>query len=35
MAYWNRVKQWPPIQGTTVYNFGKFEQVWCQDGKCM
>jgi peptide/nickel transport system substrate-binding protein len=35
MAYWNRVKQWPPIQGTTVYNFGKFEQVWCQGGKCM
>jgi peptide/nickel transport system substrate-binding protein len=35
MAYWNRVKEWPPIKGTTVYNFGKFEQVWCQDGKCM
>ena len=35
MAYWNRVKQWPPLQGTTVYNFGKFEQVWCQAGKCM
>ena len=35
MAYWNRVQQWPPIQGTTVYNFGKFEQVGCQGGKCM
>jgi peptide/nickel transport system substrate-binding protein len=35
MGYWNRVKQWPPIHGTTVFNFGKFEQVWCQDGKCM
>jgi peptide/nickel transport system substrate-binding protein len=35
MAYWNRVQQWPPIQGTTVYNFGKFERVWCQGGKCM
>jgi ABC-type transport system substrate-binding protein len=35
MGYWNRVKQWPPVRGTTVYNFGKFEQVWCQDGKCM
>lgn len=35
MGYWNRVKQWPPLQGTTVYNFGRFEQVWCQDGKCM
>ncbi len=35
MAHWNRVKQWPPLQGTTVYNFGKFEQVWCQGGKCM
>lgn len=35
MAYWNRVQQWPPIQGTTVYNFGKFEQVWCQGGRCM
>jgi peptide/nickel transport system substrate-binding protein len=35
MAYWNRVQHWPPLQGTTVYNFGKFEQVWCQAGKCM
>jgi peptide/nickel transport system substrate-binding protein len=35
MAYWNQVKQWPPIRGTTVYNFGKFERVWCQGGKCM
>src|SRR5215831_12850711 len=35
MAYWNRVQQWPPMQGTTVYNFGKFERVWCKDGKCM
>src|SRR5215510_2724383 len=35
MGYWNRVQQWPPIQGTTVYNFGKFEQVWCQGGRCM
>jgi peptide/nickel transport system substrate-binding protein len=35
MAYWNRVQQWPPIRGTTVYNFGKFEWVWCRGGKCM
>ena len=35
MGYWNRVQHWPPIQGTTVYNFGKFEQVWCQGSKCM
>jgi peptide/nickel transport system substrate-binding protein len=35
MGYWDRVKQWPSIQGTTVYNFGKFEQVWCQGGRCM
>jgi peptide/nickel transport system substrate-binding protein len=35
MGYWNRVKQWPPVQGTTVFNFGKFERVWCQGGKCM
>ena len=35
MGYWNRVQQWPPVGGTTVYNFGKFEQVWCQGGKCM
>ena len=35
MGYWNRVQQWPPLQGTTVSNFGKFEQVWCQGGKCM
>ena len=35
MAYWNRVQHWPPLQGTTVFNFGKFEQVWCQGGRCM
>ncbi len=35
MGYWNRVQKWPPIAGTTVYNYGKFEQVWCQNGKCM
>jgi peptide/nickel transport system substrate-binding protein len=35
MAYWNRVKDWPPLMGTTVYNYGKFEQVWCQSGQCM
>jgi oligopeptide transport system substrate-binding protein len=35
MGYWNRVQKWPSIFGTTVYNFGKFEQVWCQGGKCM
>jgi peptide/nickel transport system substrate-binding protein len=35
MGYWNRVQHWPPLQGTTVFNFGKFEQVWCQGGKCM
>ena len=35
MAYWNRVQHWPPLQGTTVSNFGKFEQIWCQGGKCM
>jgi peptide/nickel transport system substrate-binding protein len=35
MAYWNRLQKWPPIHGTTVYNYGRFEQVWCQDGRCM
>lgn len=35
MGYWNRLQKWPPVQGTTVFNFGKFEQVWCQGGKCM
>ncbi len=30
MGYWNRVQHWPPLQGTTVFNFGKFEQVWCR-----
>jgi peptide/nickel transport system substrate-binding protein len=35
MAYWNRVKNWPPLLGTTVYNYGKFEQVWCQGAQCM
>lgn len=35
MGYWGRVQQFPPLQGTTVYNYGKFEQVWCQGGKCM
>src|SRR5215510_8063561 len=34
MGYWNRVQHWPPLQGTTVSNFGKFEQVWCQGGTC-
>ena len=34
MGYWSRVQQWPPSQGTTVYNFGKLEQVWCQGGQC-
>jgi peptide/nickel transport system substrate-binding protein len=35
MGYWNRVQNWPPLLGTTVYNYGKFEQVWCQSGQCM
>jgi peptide/nickel transport system substrate-binding protein len=35
MGYWNRVQNWPAITGTTVYNFGKFEKVWCKGGKCM
>lgn len=35
MGYWNRVQNWPPLSGTTVYNSGTFEQVWCQDGRCM
>jgi peptide/nickel transport system substrate-binding protein len=35
MGYWNRVKNWPPLLGTTVYNYGKFEEVWCQGGRCM
>jgi peptide/nickel transport system substrate-binding protein len=35
MGYWNRVKNWPALLGTTVYNYGKFEQVWCQSGRCM
>jgi peptide/nickel transport system substrate-binding protein len=35
MGYWNRLHNWPAIGGTTVYNFGKFEHVWCQQGRCM
>src|SRR5215831_10789005 len=35
MGYWNRVQHWPQLQGTTVSSFGKFEQVWCQGGRCM
>jgi peptide/nickel transport system substrate-binding protein len=35
MGYWNQVQNWPPLLGTTVYNYGKFEQVWCQSGRCM
>ena len=35
MGYWNRVQNWPPLLDTTVYNYGKFEQVWCQGGRCM
>jgi peptide/nickel transport system substrate-binding protein len=35
MGYWNHVKNWPPLSATTVYNYGKFERVWCQSGRCM
>jgi peptide/nickel transport system substrate-binding protein len=35
MGYWNRLQNWPQIRGTTVYNFGKFEKVWCKQGRCM
>jgi hypothetical protein len=35
MGYWNRVQNWPQVTGTMVYNFGKFEQVWCKGGRCM
>ena len=36
MGYWNRLQRWPPpVSGTMVFNFGKFEQVWCKAGKCM
>jgi peptide/nickel transport system substrate-binding protein len=35
MGYWNRVKNWPPLLATTVYNYGKFERVWCQGSECM
>jgi peptide/nickel transport system substrate-binding protein len=35
MGYWNRVKHWPPLLATTVYNYGKFERVWCQGSECM
>src|SRR5262249_54802236 len=35
MGYWNRVQHWPTVQATIVFNFGKFEQVWCQGGQCM
>jgi peptide/nickel transport system substrate-binding protein len=34
-GYWNRVQRMPVIAGAGVYNFGKFEQVWCKGGKCM
>jgi peptide/nickel transport system substrate-binding protein len=35
MGYWNRLKDFPPVRGTTVYNFGKLERVWCKEGRCM
>jgi hypothetical protein len=36
MGHWNRVQHWPPpVLGTMVYSYGKFEQVWCKGGKCM
>ncbi len=35
MGYSNRVQNWPPLLGMTVYDYGIFEQVWCQDGRCM
>jgi ABC-type transport system substrate-binding protein len=35
MGYWNRVQNWPPLLGMAVYNYGKFEPVWCQSGRYM
>jgi ABC-type transport system substrate-binding protein len=35
MGYGNRVQNWPPLLGMAVYNYGEFELVWCQSGRCM
>ncbi len=35
MGYGNRVQNWPPLLGMAVYNYSKFEPVWCQRGRCM
>ena len=36
MGHWDRLQKWPPpVLGTMVYSYGKFEQVWCKGGKCM
>jgi ABC-type transport system substrate-binding protein len=35
IGYWNRVQNWPPLLGMAVYNYGKFEHVLCQSGRCM
>jgi ABC-type transport system substrate-binding protein len=35
MGYRNRVQNWPPLLGMTVYNHAKLEQIWCHSGRCM
>jgi hypothetical protein len=35
MGSWNRVKNWPLLPGTTMDNYGKCEEVWCQGDQCV
>ncbi|MBI4234126.1 MAG: hypothetical protein HY686_06780, partial [Chloroflexi bacterium] len=34
MGVWNRVQGWQLSVGDQVYNFRRFETVWCKEGKC-
>lgn len=34
MSYWNNLQGWEMNFGDNVYNFGKWERVWCKTGKC-
>ena len=34
MAYWNNLQGFYMNFGDNVYNFGKWENVWCKTGQC-
>ncbi len=34
MSHWNNLQGWEMNFGDNVYNFGKWERVWCKTGQC-